>query len=152
MSGPMAGGCICGAVRYRIDEDAPPCYACHCTDCQTQSGSAFAIQMPVWRSRFSIEGSTVSGRRTLPSGATGTNRACAACLTRLYTDNDARPGIVIVRAGTLDASASLVPSMHMWTRSKQLWIEIPGDARQIETQPQDQADWIEILELGRRTP
>lgn len=150
MSDAMEGGCLCGAVRYLVEEDNPPVYACHCTDCQTQSGSALAMQMPVWRSKFSCEGKTVEGVRTLPSGATGTVHACAACLTRLYAENDSRPEIVIVRAGTLDNSAEIVPTTHMWTRSKQLWVVIPGDARTYETQPEDQADWFEILEFARR--
>lgn len=141
---------MCGEVRYRIEEDSPPCYACHCVDCQTQSGSAWAIQMPVWTSKFSIAGETVTGQRKLPSGATGVVHACAKCLTRLYAENSSRPGIVIVRAGTLDDSASLSPNTHMWTRSKQSWVAIPVDVRQYDTQPEDPADWIEILELARR--
>ncbi len=147
------GGCLCGAVRYRIDEEQwPPCYACHCTDCQTQSGSAIAVQMPVWASKFSVQGETIEGKRQLPSGATGTVRACAKCLTRLHAINSSRPGLVIVRAGTLDDSASLEPKAHMWVKSKQPWMTIPEGVRTYETQPENQGDWIEILELGRRAP
>lgn len=146
----LEGGCLCGAVRYRIDEDAPPCYACHCTDCQTHTGGAVAVQMPVWSSRFSVEGETVSGRRMTPSGAKGTVFACAVCLTRLYTENSNRPEILVVRAGTLDGSAAIVPAAHMWTRSRQPWMVIPADVRQYDTQPDNEADWIQILEFERR--
>lgn len=150
MSGPVEGGCICGAVRYRIAEDSPPCYACHCRDCRHQSGSAFALQMPVWRSKFTVEGELVGGERTLPSGATGTIHGCATCLVRLFAENSARPDILIVRAGTLDDRGSLVPAAHMWTRSKLGWVTIPADARAYETQPEDIAEWAEILEFARR--
>ncbi len=153
MTKAIEGGCLCGAVRYRIDEESvPPCYACHCADCQTQSGSAVALQMPVWVSKFSVEGETIEGTRQLPGGAIGTVHTCATCLTRLHTINSSRPGIVIVRAGTLDDSASLEPKAHMWVRSKQPWMTIPEGVRTYETQPEIQGDWIEILKLDRRAP
>lgn len=146
----IEGGCICEAVRYAIEEETPLCYACHCTDCQTHTGSAFAMQMPVWASKIRVEGALVTGERTLPSGATGTIHCCAKCLVRLYSTNSARPGMVIVRAGTLDDSATLGPAAHMWTRSRQTWVTIPADVRSYATQSEDPSDWTEILELARR--
>ena len=147
----IEGGCICGAVRYHIEEETPPCYACHCTDCQSQSGSGWALQMPVPAAKFHVDGPLTSGERTLPSGAVGTVHCCALCLVRLYSTNSARPGIVIVRAGTLDDRASLVPAAHMWTRSKQSWIAIPADARSFDTNPDSEAEWRDILEFERRS-
>src|SRR3546814_14775313 len=44
MKGELTGGCFCGAVRYVLEEGfrfRP--YACHCTDCQSRTGSAFKI-------------------------------------------------------------------------------------------------------------
>jgi hypothetical protein len=37
------GSCFCGAARYEIDRAPMFVHCCHCTDCQTQTGSAFAI-------------------------------------------------------------------------------------------------------------
>ena len=37
------GGCQCGAITYEITADPIMTYACHCTICQTQSGSAFGM-------------------------------------------------------------------------------------------------------------
>src|SRR3546814_11187321 len=37
------GGCLCGALRYRIAGGAEPCvYCCHCRDCQRLASIAFA--------------------------------------------------------------------------------------------------------------
>jgi hypothetical protein len=44
---PLLGGCACGAIRYEITTFPLLLCACHCTDCQTRSGSAFALNMPV---------------------------------------------------------------------------------------------------------
>jgi len=43
MSFPMSGSCFCGAVRYRLETPPMFVHCCHCTDCQKQTGSAFAI-------------------------------------------------------------------------------------------------------------
>ena len=41
------GGCQCGSIRYRIKQEANMLYACHCRDCQKQSGSAFGLSLIV---------------------------------------------------------------------------------------------------------
>jgi hypothetical protein len=51
---PLTGGCSCGAIRYEIAAFPLLLYACNCTDCQTASGSAFALSMPVMSNGFRI--------------------------------------------------------------------------------------------------
>lgn len=146
----LEGGCICGKVRYEIDEEAPPVIACFCTDCQTRSGSSHGMTMPVWKSRFAIEGELREGHRTLPTGAAATVYDCAECSTEIYSFNERLEDIVTVRAGTLDNSRELTPAAFMWLNSKPDWIAVPDDARAFETQPDDPAVWMDILEFGRR--
>ncbi|MCC5611669.1 GFA family protein [Nostoc sp. CHAB 5834] len=142
----MDGGCGCGQVRYRISApQTPVVYACHCTDCQTQSGSAFALQMPIFEAMLSVTGEVISGERTQPSGAIGTIFACSKCLVRLYSKNSTRPGMVTVRVGTLDASKDVVPKFHLWTGSRQSWVAIPEDAISMEEQPRAVAEWMQLL-------
>ena len=43
---PLKGGCMCGAVRYEITCEPTRVYACHCTDCQRATTSAFSIGTP----------------------------------------------------------------------------------------------------------
>ena len=146
----LEGGCICGEVRYRIDEESPPAYACFCTDCQTRTGSAFALLMPVWRRRFSIEGDCNSAERPMANDRTATVHACAECLTVVHTHHDMLPDLTFVRAGTLDSSTNLAPAAYMWTRSKPDWIALPVGARCYDTQPDHPAEWMDIFEMGRR--
>ena len=44
---PLTGGCSCGAIRYEVASFPLLLYTCNCSDCQTASGSAFALNMPV---------------------------------------------------------------------------------------------------------
>ncbi len=142
----LSGGCLCGALRYRAELTMRfGSYACHCTDCQTRSGSAFGIQQSVLTIDLKVDGPLIRGEHVQPSGAVAGIFACEQCLTRIYTDNDRRPGIVNLRAGTLDDSRDLVPAAHLWTASKLEWVVIPEDAINLAQQPMDQAGWLEIF-------
>jgi hypothetical protein len=123
----IPGGCRCGACRYTLNyEVVPVSYACHCLDCQTMSGAAFTLQIPVAASRLSLEGQLVAWAHTNTHGKVTTQRFCAVCKTRLCSSNEARPDISIVRAGTLDCSQTIVPAVHMWTRRKHSWLHLPS--------------------------
>jgi len=47
MAAPLEGGCLCGAVRYRVAALAGPVLLCHCGQCRKAQGSAFAANAPV---------------------------------------------------------------------------------------------------------
>jgi hypothetical protein len=137
----LEGGCLCGAVRYRIHDDPLTLYACHCTDCQRQSGSAFGLSMIVARSAFEVvEGEplaldvTTQGRNRRP-------RICGACGTRLYNESKVSE-VVVVRGGTVDDAARLTPIGHIWTKSAQPWVRIPEDALSYPGQPEDMLDLV----------
>lgn len=142
----LGGGCLCGMVRYTVRPGfrMRP-YACHCQDCQRRTGSAFGIQLGVAEADLFVEGEVIKGRHAQPSGAVAGIFACAACLTRLWTTNDRRPGIVNLRAGTLDNSPEIEPAAHFWVRSKQPWISIPEGVVALDTQPQSPDEWMQLL-------
>lgn len=43
MNLPQAGGCPCEKIRSKITEQPGLVYACHCTDCQHITSSAFSL-------------------------------------------------------------------------------------------------------------
>jgi hypothetical protein len=122
----IQGGCRCGAVRYGLALDAlPRTYACHCRDCQTWSGSAFSQQTFLPEASLSVTGPLAVYELTTPSGSVSMQRVCTVCHTRSYNSNSARPGVVIVRAGTLDRSDELDIAAHIWVKRKQPWLTLP---------------------------
>jgi hypothetical protein len=127
MDGWIEGGCRCGRVRYRAALPAlPRVYACHCLDCQTWSGSAFSTQFLLPEDRLEVTGEPALYERTAPEGdRTSYQRGCPVCFTRIYNTNTRRPGLAVVRAGTLDHSDELSIVAHIWTRRKLGGIEIP---------------------------
>ena len=123
----IEGGCRCGRVRYSVALDAPPrVYACHCLDCQTWSGSAFRLQFILPEEQLEVSGAPALCERTTLDGAhTSRQRGCPLCFTRVYNTNTRRPGLAVIRAGTLDASDELAIVAHIWTKRKLAGIEIP---------------------------
>ena len=145
MAAPLIGGCLCGQVRYTVGGMTRfTGYACHCTDCQTRTGSAFALALGALAADLTVTGDVIEGHSTQPSGARATIIACATCLTRIYAANDQRPGFVALRAGTLDDSAAFVPGFHIWTASKQPWVVIPEGVPALSGQPEAQG-WMALL-------
>lgn len=125
---PLTGRCGCGAVRYEIRAAPTALYRCHCTDCQKQTGSAFALSMFVPRQGLVVTaGAPRVWRRRADSGNLMGCFFCADCGTRLYHEPDSRPQVTVVKPGTLDDTRWLVPVGDIWTRSKQPWIVLPPD-------------------------
>lgn len=149
MQGELTGGCLCGAVRYTLREGFrfKP-YACHCTLCQTRTGSAFSEHMMFARQDIEITGELDKGEYIQPSGAGSSIWGCARCKTRLFAENDTRPGFASLRCGTLDRSAEIVPAAHLWVGSKQPWITLPPDAKVLEEQPRTIAEWAALVGPG----
>lgn len=135
---PLLGGCSCGAIRYEIISFPLLLYTCNCLDCQTASGSAFALNMPVPSNGFRVvKGEPKGWRRFSPSGADVTSWFCGECGGRVYGERKGRPETTNVRAGTLDDTAWLTPVAHMFLKSAQQWVRGADGAECFETGPDD---------------
>ena len=125
----LEGGCACGAVRYRLT--APPLivHACHCRDCQKLTGSAFALN--IWIEKSCVEADHASPkffRLAAGSGKPHDVFYCPHCTTHLWSKYHAAPGdTLLVRAGTLDHPERIRPDVHIFTRSKMPWLQLPAE-------------------------
>lgn len=146
MKGELAGGCLCGAVRYTLREGfrLRP-YACHCTDCQRRTGSAFSEHMLFPMADLAILGELDFGEYRQPGGGRSRIFGCARCKGRIYATNDQREGLASLRCGTLDNSAEIVPAAHIWVRSKQPWIGLPPGSATMDEQPRTGEQWMELV-------
>ncbi len=138
---PQTGGCQCGKIRYEVA--APPhlVYACHCTECQRATSSAFSIVIVVPGQSFGLSGiELTSFQRPASGGRTVTRWSCPECGTWICGGGK-NPRIAPpdtsrwIQAGTLDDTSWLRPTAHYWVRSKQPWITLPARDQIFETQP-----------------
>jgi len=117
----ISGSCDCGAATYTINAPYMHVYACHCLNCQTRSGSAFAEHAMIETSTFASEGILATYRREAHD-ILFEEVVCSICHTRLFNRNSALPGMIFLRAGTLADSQCLEPMAHIWVKRKQPWV------------------------------
>lgn len=142
---PQHGGCLCGEIRYRLDWDPLTLYACHCSDCQRQSGASFGLSMVIQRDALEVlQGEPQEFSLEMPDGRRKHGRFCGRCAARIWGEPARFPGLANLRPGTLDDTSWLRPIAHIWTRSAQPWVEIPGDTLTFAGQPEgdDVADLV----------
>ena len=138
---PCEGGCVCGAVRYRLLEDPLELHVCHCPNCQTVSGSAFVMCMPVHtRSLELLQGEPKLFSFTSPDGLAKRNRQCPDCGSCIW--GEITDKIVALQAGTLDDTSWLKPIAHIFTSRAQPWVTIPTDVLLYERQPEDNLELV----------
>ena len=125
MSASGEGGCSCGAVRYRLASDPMFVHCCHCLNCQRQTGSAFVINILIEADRverLAGEPEATSVDRT--GGKRQQIWRCPTCRIAVYSNYGSRR-VLFVRAGTLDDPSAVAPDVHIFTRSKLPWVELP---------------------------
>jgi hypothetical protein len=121
---PLEGGCTCRAVRYRLHGRPLFVNCCHCTWCQRESGSAFALNAMIEADRVSLLAGEPEKVDT-PS-ASGKGQAifrCPSCRVALWSNYaGAGEAVRFVRVGSLDEPARLPPDIHIFTANKLPWV------------------------------
>ncbi len=128
------GGCACGAVRYRLKRAPMFVNCCHCTSCQTETGSAFAINALIESDEVgTFRGAPVALITPSESGRGQQIWRCPGCEVALWSNyGGAKDVIRFVRVGTLDRPDAIQPDVHIYTRSKLPWVELPDGALAFE--------------------
>ena len=118
----ISGGCHCGAIAYEAEIDPNGVAICHCTDCQTLSGSAFRVVVPATREGFKLlAGEPKIYVKTGDSGRKRSQTFCANCGTPIYSADIASPQMFNIRVGTVHQRAELPPKLQLWCRSARDW-------------------------------
>ena len=120
------GGCACGAVRYRLSSEPLFVHCCHCLNCQRQTGSAFVINLLIEAKRVEILG-VAPQPVDVPRDDGSVQRIfrCPRCQVAVFSEYS-RSGVWFVRAGTLDDPTDVTPDVHIYTRSKVRWVDLPA--------------------------
>ena len=116
------GGCLRGAVRYKVLCVPDWSAHCHCRSCQKRPGAAFTTWVGVKQKSFSV----ISGEIKICQTSSGVERGfCAECGRSLtYVAEDGWPGHVSVLAPTLDDPAIAKPSAYVFVSHQLSWIKL----------------------------
>lgn len=130
------GACHCGHITYEAEIDPEKIVICHCTDCQTLSGTAFRTVTHSREGSFKLlSGQLKEYIKTGGSGAGRPQGFCPECGTPIYgTSVGDGPKAHSFRVGTIRQRDALVPTTQVWTRSRQPWVpeELTADIRKNE--------------------
>jgi hypothetical protein len=132
------GRCHCGYITYEADIDLDKTLICHCTDCQTLSGSAFRVVAYTREDAFTLlSGELKIYVKTSESGNERPQSFCPECGTPIYaTAAGPGPKVYSIRAGTARQRDQIAPHVQVWFRSAQPWVAHTESMRTIEKQPQ----------------
>jgi hypothetical protein len=119
------GGCSCGAIKIEGEADPEKTQICHCTDCQTSTGTAFRVSIPVPGATFKMNGQpNIYVKTTADSGKPRVQAFCGKCASPIYstTPGEGVQPSYTVRVGILRQRDQLVPRRQNWFRSARSWV------------------------------
>lgn len=124
----MKGQCSCGEVQYEMTASPLFVHACHCTNCQRQSGSAHTLNAMIETSHIKVLAGAAEGAEVeTGSGAGQVIYRCPSCKIGLWSHyNRLGKAFTFVRVGTLENPSAYPPDINIFTKNKQPWVTLRG--------------------------
>ncbi|WP_046868553.1 GFA family protein [Microvirga massiliensis] len=128
------GRCHCGFIAYEAEIDPEKVMICHCTDCQTLSGSAFRTTALTREGGFRLlSGALKTYVKVAQSGAKRLQGFCPECGSPICATSEGNdPKVYSIRIGTARQRDDLIPKAQIWCRSAQPWVTGLSSIRQLE--------------------
>ncbi|MEJ0006149.1 MAG: GFA family protein [Steroidobacteraceae bacterium] len=120
----MSGGCLCGAIRYRIVGAPVFVGQCYCKDCRKATGTGHTTVLGVPEVNLRIEGEPEVYTSRGESGGQVRRHFCSVCAGRLYTSADSAGPIRMVQAGSLDEPDAVTPTVAIYVKDALTWDRI----------------------------
>ncbi len=117
----LEGGCLCGCIRYRVDQPIIDAGYCHCRLCQRASGAPTVAWLTVPAGGFRYVRGTVA---VFASSQGHQREFCPVCGTQIAFRAKVDPRTVDVTLGSLDEPARIEPEYHIWCDSKPAWLHL----------------------------
>jgi hypothetical protein len=131
----VTGGCHCRQVRYRITAAPIITRVCWCRLCQYLGAGSSTVNVCFPSSAITIEGEMKDYSNVADSGNVMHRRFCPSCGTSLFSEAEARPHLIFVRAGTLDDPEVAKPAATIWTAQAPSWACFDEKLPKVERQP-----------------
>jgi hypothetical protein len=126
----IAGGCLCGAVRFRSTAAPIATRYCWCRDCQSLAAGNATVNVVFPSEAVTVEGEVAVYESLADSGSRMRRSFCPKCGAPLFSEAEPRPHLIIVRAGALDDPDIVEPATTIWASSAPRWACIDSDLPQ----------------------
>jgi len=132
------GGCLCGAIRFKVEGEPMISGACLCRDCQYVAGGGAAYAMMYPAEALTItKGETRCVTVKGDSGADVFRHFCPDCGVHLYSYNSHTPEFRAIKVGVLDDPSQFQSQGTVWTASKQPWHRVDPDQPHWDKMPDE---------------
>ncbi|HEY1492387.1 MAG TPA: GFA family protein [Steroidobacteraceae bacterium] len=118
---PLTGGCLCKAVRYRIEAEPLVIRECWCRVCQYLGAGSSAVNACFLTAQVQVTGALTQYQSRADSGTLMHRSFCPACGTPVFSAAASRAHLLFVRVGTLDDPDAARPGVAIWTASAPRW-------------------------------
>src|SRR3954469_20400228 len=117
----LDGGCLCGAIRYKIVGPSLFVSQCCCKDCQKATGTGHTTIVGINKSQLELAGTPASFTNAGDTGGKVTRHFCGTCAGRLYTSGDLPGEVIMVQAGSLDDPGAVSPESVIYVKDAVAW-------------------------------
>jgi hypothetical protein len=117
----MKGSCLCGAVNYEISGEPKFVGNCYCVDCRKSSGTGHCTNVIVATDDVAVTGDLKFFDRPADSDNMISRGFCPECGSAIMTRNSTRPGMVGVRASSLDNPDQITPGVNVYSCRAPSW-------------------------------
>ncbi|CAE7340591.1 NEK1 [Symbiodinium sp. CCMP2592] len=120
---PQGAGCLCGAVRLRLQEPPIRLMHCHCSMCRRQGGGAFMT----WAAYPDLAIEVLQGRRALRrfnSSDFASRTFCPKCGSTIALNYHGQLGTTWLAAGMIDGDIGCCPDSHIMLNYKAPWFDL----------------------------
>ena len=115
------GGCLCGAIRYKLSGPTLFVAQCCCKDCQKATGTGHTTIIGIHNSQLAVEGTPKTYTNAGDTGGKVTRHFCGECGGRLYTSGDLPGAVIMVQAGSLDDPNAISPQSVIYLKDAVSW-------------------------------
>ena len=114
----FTGSCLCGSVNYKSNTNPLVIQNCHCDQCRKATGSVYLTNLFIKEENFEITGEVNNYTHLSDAGNNMTKYFCPNCGSQVFGKNSGRPGIITIRAGTVNEKDIIKPIRNLFLKSK----------------------------------
>jgi hypothetical protein len=132
----IAGGCLCGALRYEAEGEPTFAGYCYCTDCRKASGSGFIPFMGFSASAVRFDGETRKFISKSARGGEALRNSCPLCGSLVFGGEVGKDDSFTIYAGSLDDPSYFRPTIAIFAASRPTWVIIPPGLTVFDRMPE----------------
>jgi len=142
MTQTLNGGCLCAAVSYETEADPMIVGHCHCIDCRKSSGTGHGTHVGLSEEALKFSGEIKFYDRAADSGNIVSRGFCPTCGSAIFSRNELMPGMVFIRASSLDDPDAVTPSMVVYASRAPKWDKMDPSLPSFAEMPEGGPDKI----------